>query len=190
MHSRRRDGCSVRPRGGFFANYPPPQPLHIDDVEQKSYVKLDEEGIEAAATSVGVVATFVTVTPPQFKMIADHPFFCAIVEKQSGAMLFAGVVTNPRTALSLLKASKLVRPASSRPGRDPVQGCEDSWPPLRPGARCSGLDGVGTHGFAAAAQSYLAGRFPVKQRTHGAVGMLTDDYVEAEFLGGGLQSGG
>jgi serine protease inhibitor len=41
-----------------------------------------------------MVARLVTATPP-FEMIADHPFFCAIVEEQSGAMLFAGVVTNP-----------------------------------------------------------------------------------------------
>jgi serine protease inhibitor len=33
-------------------------------------------------------------TPP-FELIVDHPFFCAIVEQHSGAMLFAGVVTNP-----------------------------------------------------------------------------------------------
>ena len=29
------------------------------------------------------------------EMIVDHPFFCAIVEQQSGVMLFAGVVTDP-----------------------------------------------------------------------------------------------
>jgi serpin B len=69
--------------------------LRINDIEHKSYMKVDEEGTEAAAaTSVGVVATFVRSTPP-FEMIVDHPFFCAIVEQHSGAMLFAGVVTNP-----------------------------------------------------------------------------------------------
>jgi len=79
----------------FSRIHPPPPRLRIDDVEHKTYVKVDEEGTEAAAaTSIGVVATFVRATPP-FEMIADHPFFCAIVEKQSGAMLFAGVVTDP-----------------------------------------------------------------------------------------------
>ena len=69
--------------------------MGINDVEHKTYMKVDEEGTEAAAaTSVGVVATLVR-SMPLFEMIVDHPFFCAIVEEHSGAMLFDGVVANP-----------------------------------------------------------------------------------------------
>jgi serine protease inhibitor len=32
---------------------------------------------------------------PAFVMIVDHPFFFAITEQQSGALLFAGVVMDP-----------------------------------------------------------------------------------------------
>jgi serine protease inhibitor len=88
-------GVAFGPEADFSRIYPRPRWLRINDVEHKTYVKVDEEGTEAAgATSVGMVARLVTATPP-FEMIADHPFFCAIVEEQSGAMLFAGVVTNP-----------------------------------------------------------------------------------------------
>jgi serine protease inhibitor len=88
-------GVAFGPEADFSRISPPPRWLRINDVEHKTYVKVDEEGTEAAAaTSVGIVAKSATATPP-FELIADRPFFCAIVEEQSGAMLFAGVVTNP-----------------------------------------------------------------------------------------------
>jgi len=80
----------------FSGIHPPPPPLLINDVEHKTYVKVDEEGTEAAAaTSIGIVAMAVVVSPPPFEMVVDHPFFCAIAERQSGALLFSGVVTDP-----------------------------------------------------------------------------------------------
>jgi serine protease inhibitor len=42
-----------------------------------------------------VLATAVGVSKPAFEMVVDHPFFFAITEQQSGAMLFAGVVMDP-----------------------------------------------------------------------------------------------
>jgi serpin B len=80
----------------FSRIHPPPPQLQINDVEHKTYIKVDEEGTEAAAaTSVGIVASAAMREPPPFTMVVDHPFFCAITEEQSGALLFAGVVTNP-----------------------------------------------------------------------------------------------
>jgi len=80
----------------FSRIHPPPPPLRITEVEHKTFIKVDEEGTEAAAaTSVGIVAMAVVVSPPPFEMVVDHPFFCAIVERQSEALLFAGVVTDP-----------------------------------------------------------------------------------------------
>ncbi len=85
------------PDANFSRIHQPPPQLTISDVEHKTYVKVDEEGTEAAAaTSIGIVASaIIAAPPPQFKMVVDHPFFCAIAEQQSGALLFAGVVTNP-----------------------------------------------------------------------------------------------
>jgi serpin B len=91
-------GVAFGQEADFSRIHPPPGWLRINDVEHKTYTKVDEKGTEAAvATSVGIVATFVRSTP-RFEMIVDHPFFCAIVEQHSAAMLFAGVVTIPRSA--------------------------------------------------------------------------------------------
>jgi serine protease inhibitor len=89
-------GIAFGRNADFSRIHPPPPPLRIDDVEHKTYVKVDEEGTEAAAaTSVGIVALAISSRPPPFEMVVDHPFFCAIAEKQSGVLLFAGVVTDP-----------------------------------------------------------------------------------------------
>jgi serpin B len=71
--------------------------LYISDVEHKTWVKVDEEGTEAAAaTSIGMgIAAVKVESLPAFVMIVDHPFFFAITEQQSGALLFAGVVMDP-----------------------------------------------------------------------------------------------
>ena len=73
-----------------------PAKLWIDFVQHKTYIKVDEEGTEAAAvTAVGVVGLAVMARPRPFEMIVDHSFFFAITERDSGAILFAGIVTNP-----------------------------------------------------------------------------------------------
>lgn len=65
--------------------------LSIDQVAHKTYIKLDEEGTEAAAaTSVGVV---VTSLPPTFSL--DRPFVYLIHEKETNALLFIGKMMNP-----------------------------------------------------------------------------------------------
>jgi serine protease inhibitor len=88
-------GVAFGPDADFSRISPPPRQLRISDVEHKTYVKVDEQGTEAAAaTSVGIVAKLVRPTQ-LFEMLVDHPFFCTIVDEHSRAMLFAGVVTNP-----------------------------------------------------------------------------------------------
>ena len=83
----------------FSRIHPPPPPFQISEVKHKTYVKVDEEGSEAAAaTSVGMMRMSLTRHmggPPPFEMIVEHPFFCTIAEQQSSALLFAGVVTDP-----------------------------------------------------------------------------------------------
>lgn len=66
--------------------------LFIDEVRHKTYVKVNEEGTEAAAvTSVSI--GFTSFIPLQFR--ADHPFIYVIRENDSGTVLFIGKMTEP-----------------------------------------------------------------------------------------------
>jgi serine protease inhibitor len=74
----------------------PATPLLISDVEHKTWMKVDEEGTEAgAATSIVMELRSLHGYSHPFVMIVDHPFFFAITEQESSALLFAGVVMDP-----------------------------------------------------------------------------------------------
>ena len=61
----------------------------------QSFIKVDEEGTEAAAATGTVISiTSVPVSPPRFTV--DRPFLFALRHKSSGALLFLGRVTDPR----------------------------------------------------------------------------------------------
>jgi serine protease inhibitor len=67
----------------------------ISSVLQSTYWKVDEEGSEAAAvTTIGVRAAVMRPEQP-FQMIVDRPFFCAIEDRRSGALLFVGAIYDP-----------------------------------------------------------------------------------------------
>ncbi|HVP57285.1 MAG TPA: serpin family protein [bacterium] len=67
--------------------------LYINQVKHKTFVKVDEEGTEAAAvTSVGIGTTS---APDDFEMRVNRPFLFAIRENHSGTILFMGKITNP-----------------------------------------------------------------------------------------------
>jgi serine protease inhibitor len=68
----------------------------ISSVLQSTYWKVDEEGSEAAAvTTTGIRATAVPRPEQPFRMIVDRPFFCAIEDRRSGALLFVGAIYDP-----------------------------------------------------------------------------------------------
>lgn len=70
----------------------------INEVKHKTFLEVNEEGTEAAAsTSVGMVLTSARMpaeTP--FKMVVDRPFFCAIRDNQTGTILFMGSIKEPK----------------------------------------------------------------------------------------------
>lgn len=71
-------------------------PAQIDEVKHKTFVEVNEEGTEAAAvTSVGIRATSAGPWQEPFNMTVDRPFFCAIVDEQTEAILFMGAIVNP-----------------------------------------------------------------------------------------------
>src|SRR3981081_1437814 len=84
---------------GMFSSAPG-QPhagrFFISSVLQSPYWRVDEEGSEAAAvTTTGIRATAVARPEHPFQMIVDLPFFCAIEDRASGALLFVGAIYDP-----------------------------------------------------------------------------------------------
>jgi len=79
-----------------FTNMIEEVPVCIDEVMHKTYIKVNEEGTEAAAaTSVGMVNTSIgTGGPMPFRI--DRPFLFAIAEEKSDAILFSGKIENPQ----------------------------------------------------------------------------------------------
>ncbi len=74
--------------------------LAISNVFHKTQLVLDEQGTEAAATSVVEMVTLSVLVhskePPTVEVHADRPFLFAIQHISSGACLFLGRVTDPR----------------------------------------------------------------------------------------------
>jgi serpin B len=71
--------------------------LYIQDVLQKAYIYVDEEGTEAAAATA-ISMPFAAIAEPgeqPIEFIANHPFIFLIREKATGTILFMGRVMNP-----------------------------------------------------------------------------------------------
>lgn len=67
----------------------------ISQIKHKTYIKVDEEGTEAAAaTSIGMVTTSMPMTPVE-EMRLNRPFIYLITERNTGAVLFIGTVDDP-----------------------------------------------------------------------------------------------
>ncbi len=71
--------------------------LFVSAVVHEGFVEVTEEGTEAAAATGVVVATRSAIQPEEtLDVRADRPFAWAVVERRTSAILFAGVVTDPR----------------------------------------------------------------------------------------------
>lgn len=70
--------------------------IFISRVKHKTFAEVNEEGTEAAAaTSVEVSVTSMRQPSKTFRMIVDHPFFCAIRDNRTGTVLFMGSIADP-----------------------------------------------------------------------------------------------
>ncbi len=67
--------------------------LFIQDVVHEAFVAVDERGTEAAAATAVVFG--VDSAPPRATLTVDRPFIFAIVDRPTGATLFAGRVLDP-----------------------------------------------------------------------------------------------
>ena len=65
-------------------------------IKQNTFIEVNEEGTEAAAVTGGEMIGSSGKEPIVIDFIANRPFFYAIKEKSTNAILFMGKVTNPK----------------------------------------------------------------------------------------------
>lgn len=71
-------------------------PLRIDDVIQKTYIAVDEQGAEAAAATAVQMVGMSAMRPQERKtMIFNRPFIYTITDNRNGEILFMGKIGNP-----------------------------------------------------------------------------------------------
>ncbi|MCG8362581.1 MAG: serpin family protein [Pseudanabaenales cyanobacterium] len=89
-------GIAFDPTRANFAKLSPDSTF-ISQVQHKTFIEVNEEGTEAAgSTSIGMTVTSVSPEPePAFEMIVDQPFFIAIRDNSTGAILFMGAIVEP-----------------------------------------------------------------------------------------------
>ncbi|MDO5112425.1 MAG: serpin family protein [Clostridia bacterium] len=74
---------------------PVAEPLYVSTVFQKVKVIVDEQGTEAAAVTGMMMNAMAAAPAPKPTLDLDSPFVYAVVDKQSGAPLFVGVLDDP-----------------------------------------------------------------------------------------------
>jgi serine protease inhibitor len=88
------------PSRDFAPMFDDPRQFFVSGLIQQSYLTVDENGSEAAAaTEVQMEATAMRrqrLKP--FNLVLDRPFLFAIVDDESGQLLFAGVLCDPAQA--------------------------------------------------------------------------------------------
>ena len=80
-------------QGGLteMVDSPEGEKLYVSSIFHKSFIEVNEEGTEAAATSAGVISD--RRMPITF--VADRPFLFTIREETTGTVLFIGNLLNP-----------------------------------------------------------------------------------------------
>lgn len=67
--------------------------LTISEIRHKAFMEVNEQGTEAAAvTAVNVQRALIV---QKFKMVINRPFFCAILDRKTGVILFMGSIWEP-----------------------------------------------------------------------------------------------
>jgi serpin B len=85
-------GIAFNPVDADFSGLAPH--VYLTDIEHKTVVEVDESGTVAAGGTSGTVG-ITAVSQSQFSMTMDHPFFYAIRDDSTGALLFIGALQTP-----------------------------------------------------------------------------------------------
>ena len=86
---------AFEPDGADFSGMASGPPLYVGQIAHQAFMRVDEDGTEAAAATA--VTMRATSAPPSEPMsfIVDRPFAFLLRDRQTGAVLFAGVVSDP-----------------------------------------------------------------------------------------------
>ncbi|MDD3958904.1 MAG: serpin family protein [Oscillospiraceae bacterium] len=70
--------------------------LYVEDIVHKTYIRVDEEGAEAAAVTAVIMNAKSAIKPERETILfnADRPFLFAIYDTTDGTVLFTGVTAN------------------------------------------------------------------------------------------------
>ncbi|XID91898.1 serpin family protein [Paenibacillaceae bacterium WGS1546] len=68
--------------------------LFVDEALQKTFIEVNEQGLEAAA--VTSIRSYPTSMPEPMTAVFDRPFYFWLEDNESGAVLFTGAVRDPR----------------------------------------------------------------------------------------------
>ena len=74
------------------------EPLYIADVAQKVKIQVDEEGTKAAAATEVAVGAGAAEETQLIELHFDSPFLYAVIERETGIVLFMGIMENPPAA--------------------------------------------------------------------------------------------
>ena len=85
---------AFNPGAADFSGMDGTRDLYISSVFHQAFVAVDEEGTEAAAATVVVIAMS-SMPVSEVQLTIDRPFFFLIRDLSSGQILFAGRVLNP-----------------------------------------------------------------------------------------------
>jgi serine protease inhibitor len=69
--------------------------IFVSEVKQKVYIKVDEEGTEAAAVTSIVMMRAMIKPMNELFLKFDRPFHLSILHNDSGIALFTGTINNP-----------------------------------------------------------------------------------------------
>jgi serine protease inhibitor len=88
------------PSKDFAPMFEDSRKFYVSNIIQQTYLRVDENGSEAAAaTEVQIEASAMRAPPKKpFNLVFDRPFLFAIIDDQSGQLIFAGVLRDPEQA--------------------------------------------------------------------------------------------
>ena len=79
-----------------FSGMTDDEPLQVSGVFQKTFIKVEEGGTEAAAATAILLAGTTSVAPEPTIINMNQPFVFAIRDTETGHILFFGRVVDPR----------------------------------------------------------------------------------------------